>query len=384
MVRILCSSSSGTGHFTPLMPFIRSFLLGGHDVMVAGPPRLAAEAVGSGAVFWPFDDSPDDEMSAVAGQLPRLSRHEANRLVCSEVFGRLNTTAAVPRLRDAIDEWRPDLVLHETAEFGSALAAELHGIPHARVAIGLQATEAMIVGFAAAALDKLRREHGLPGDPDAGWLRSSPLLTLFPQGLEAPDDGMAAPALRFRDPGWAAFAAPRVSARPFVYITFGTVAAKMPHLAGAYREVFDAVRGLEVDVLLTVGKDIDPAAFGTPPPNVQVQRWANPHDVLDRAVAVVCHGGGGSTLGALAAGIPLVVVPLFAGDQFRNADRVSAVGAGLRVGADAAEIRSALQAVLSGPSYHAAARQLAAELASYPSTFHAADFLSSGRFAEKR
>jgi UDP:flavonoid glycosyltransferase YjiC (YdhE family) len=50
----------------------------------------------------------------------------------------------------------------------------------------------------------------------------------------------------------------------------------------------------------------------------------------EEELATACHGGSGTTLGALAAGLPLVVVPLFA-DQPVNARRVAAVGAGLAV-----------------------------------------------------
>lgn len=98
----LVSSTSGAGHFMPMVPFIRAFLRAGHDVMVAGPASLAESAVGTGAVFWPFDDPPADEMAAVSVRLPLLSNEEANAVVCGEIFARLNSTAAVPRLREAI------------------------------------------------------------------------------------------------------------------------------------------------------------------------------------------------------------------------------------------------------------------------------------------
>lgn len=377
MVRVLCSSTSGAGHFTPLIPFIRSFLRAGHDVMVAGPPALVGNAVGTGAVFWPFDYPPRDEMTAVTEQLPRLSTEEANAVVCREIFGRLNATAAVPRLREALDEWRPDLVLRESAEFGNAVAAELHGIPHARIAIGLGAAEDYVAGYAMESVEKLRCDHGLPRDPEARWLHAAPQLTLFPGGLEDPACSTAATS-RFRDPAWDVFATrpARMAGRPFVYATFGTVAGRIPHLAAVYREVYDAVAGLDIDVLFTTGRDVDATEFGTPPPNVRVAAWIDQIGVLGEATAVLCHGGGGSTLGALAAGVPLVVVPLFAGDQFINAQRIAAVGAGVQAAPEAGAIRAALQAVLAGGQFRVAAKVLAAELAVQPSTDDALDVLA--------
>ena len=46
---------------------------------------------------------------------------------------------------------------------------------------------------------------------------------------------------------------------------------------------------------------------------------------------MIGHGGFGTTMGALAAGVPQVVVPLFSFDQIVNGEHVAAVGAGLTV-----------------------------------------------------
>jgi UDP:flavonoid glycosyltransferase YjiC (YdhE family) len=89
---------------------------------------------------------------------------------------------------------------------------------------------------------------------------------------------------------------------------------------------------------------------------------------------VVCHGGSGTVFGALAAGVPLVVVPLFA-DQSENAQRTTAAGAGRTVDADAAtigpddapRIAEAIDTVLATPSYRARAERIAAEMATTPS-----------------
>ncbi|HWM04456.1 MAG TPA: nucleotide disphospho-sugar-binding domain-containing protein, partial [Actinophytocola sp.] len=133
--------------------------------------------------------------------------------------------------------------------------------------------------------------------------------------------------------------------------------------AAVFAEAVAAVADLDADVLLTVGQATDLDLIGTSPPNVRVERWVDQLEVLGRASVVVNHGGGGTVLGALAAGVPQVVAPLFASDQFINAERLDAVGAGRLVAPAAAEIRAALDAVLTEPSYRDTARALAAELA---------------------
>ncbi|WP_447007584.1 glycosyltransferase [Saccharothrix isguenensis] len=62
-------------------------------------------------------------------------------------------------------------------------------------------------------------------------------------------------------------------------------------------------------------------------PGVRVERFRPQQDVMPHADAVIGHGGFGTTMTALAGGVPRVVVPLFALDQFHNARAVERAGA---------------------------------------------------------
>jgi UDP:flavonoid glycosyltransferase YjiC (YdhE family) len=116
-----------------------------------------------------------------------------------------------------------------------------------------------------------------------------------------------------------------------------------------------------VRALLTVGLEADLDTLQPAPANLRIERWVPQADALAEAAAVVHHGGAGSTLGALAAGLPSVVVPLFA-DQPHNARRVAACGAGVVVAPPGAEaIRDALASLLDGDR-RPAPRRIAAEL----------------------
>jgi MGT family glycosyltransferase len=155
-------------------------------------------------------------------------------------------------------------------------------------------------------------------------------------------------------------------------VTFGSVAGGFAQALPVYEAALRAAAELPVRVLLTVGRELDLDALPEGPDNVRVERWVPQQDVLGHAAAAVVHGGSGSTLGALAAGLPLVVVPLFA-DQPENARRVAEVGAGLAVApnrdnaeATSAPLRGALEAVLADPSYRERSRALADELRAEP------------------
>jgi MGT family glycosyltransferase len=228
--------------------------------------------------------------------------------------------------------------------------------------------------------DELRRSVGLRADPDAETLRLSPYLTTFPESIEDPVVPPRPRTERFRDPPWDEPAGElpdwwTAGEAPLVYVTFGRVAGGMAMAAAVYSAAIEAVAELAVRVLLTVGHDTDLDAFGATPANVRVESWVPQADALDVATAVVCHGGSGSTLGALPAGLPLVVVPLFA-DQPDNARRVEEVGAGVAVQPDASAIREALRAVLEQVSYRDTVPRVAAELRSQASADAAVELLA--------
>jgi UDP:flavonoid glycosyltransferase YjiC (YdhE family) len=345
-MRVLFSSTRGVGHFLPLVPLIEAAKRRGHEILVAGPPDLAERIESAGYPHWEFAAPPEDELDEVWSKVPTLPPDEANEVVVGEIFGRLDTSAALPRLREACETWRPDAVVRETAEFGSALAAERQGIPHARVGVSLAAIEAESLEIAAGRVDHLRKA--------AESLRRAPYLTTFPESLEDPAAPAQPDTRRFRDPALGE----RSDEEQLVYVTFGTVAGGFEQARPLFDGVIEALADLALPVLLTVGREIDPAAFDAPA-NVRIEQFVPQGEVLARAAAVVNHGGSGSVVGALAAGVPQVLVPLFA-DQPRNAERVEAVGAGLKVEPPA--IRDALERVLEDPSYREAAERIAAEM----------------------
>jgi UDP:flavonoid glycosyltransferase YjiC (YdhE family) len=350
-VRVLFASTQGAGHFGPLIPFIDACERNGHEVLIVGPPTLKSR----GYPFRAGESPPADVLGPLWALMPSLPPAQGDIVVVARIFAGLNVEAMLPALSESIEDWQPDLVVREAAEFASAMAADLLRVRHVRVSIGVAQVEEATLAIAGPTLDARRSEL-------AARIAASPYLTCFPGSVDpAPFD-----VTRFRHPAAGTRATPLDDwwpgdERPLVYVSFGSVAATFPPAAQAYGRVLEAVADLPVRVLLTTGGN--EVELGDVPANVHVERWVAEADVLGHASAAVGHGGAGTTLSVLAAGIPLVGVPLF-GDQPFNASRVAIAGAGVVASLDG--IRTAVELVLEDPAYRAAAQRASEEMRALP------------------
>jgi UDP:flavonoid glycosyltransferase YjiC (YdhE family) len=125
----------------------------------------------------------------------------------------------------------------------------------------------------------------------------------------------------------------------------------------------DAIAAIGVPATLTLGRMTQASALRAPA-GLEIVDWGDHDALLAGCASVVTHGGLGTTLRALAHGVPLVAVPL-GRDQAFNAARVEQLGAGISLDAtaDAGTIARAVRRVLAEPGYADAARALAARIA---------------------
>jgi UDP:flavonoid glycosyltransferase YjiC (YdhE family) len=364
-MRILFATTRGAGHVGPLVPFAHACIAAGHEVLVAAAPSAAAHVRRAGLPFTPVGE-PDEAIMAGVWERVRAAESPMAQaeIVFTEVFAGEFARSALPKLLQLADQWLPDVIVRETCELASILAAEAIGVPDVHVACFL-AVLSEYEHDLSAPLAKLRREAGLTRPPLNR--RDEPYLTLAPRALEHPD---------FPEyPGTRRFRAPRPPARPLpdwwagatdplVYVSFGSAAAGNGFFPDVYRGAVDALAGAPVRVLLTVGTEVDPSDLGELPANVHAEQWVSQGTVMAHAAAMVGHGGSGSTLAAMAAGLPLAVVPLFA-DQPENAQRIADLGAGLRLDG-VSGLGEAVRALLEDPAHRARARGVAAEIAALP------------------
>jgi MGT family glycosyltransferase len=112
--------------------------------------------------------------------------------------------------------------------------------------------------------------------------------------------------------------------RPLVLIADSTLAASGPRASWA-SAVLEALAEEPYQVIATLPTQSAPRSL---PSNVRVLPHIPHSAILPRAACVLCHGGPGITLKALAFGVPVVAVP-FAYDRFEVARRVEVAGAGV-------------------------------------------------------
>ena len=375
-MRVLCATTANDGHFGPLLPFARALAGAGHEVRVLAPQSFADTVAAAGFVHEPCADAPPELIGPVMGSLPSLTLDEADDVVIREVFARIDAQAALPAAVETLERWRPDLVVRESADLAALAAAERAGVPHVHVCIGMHEVVSRFSEAIAEPLEELGRLAGTADGQLQAALATETVLSLVPEVLDVasgPTSTRGEGFFRFHEPSPPSTGTPLSGwgdpEAPLVYVTFGSVTGSLPPFAGAFRAALDALAELDVRVLMTVGRKFDVAALGPVPTNARVEQWVPQQAVLEQAAAMVGHGGFGTTMGALAAGVPQVVVPLFSFDQIVNGDHVAAVGAGLTVerGPTAVEQAAALvPGLLGDPAYAAAAQRMADALRSLP------------------
>jgi UDP:flavonoid glycosyltransferase YjiC (YdhE family) len=364
-LRILVATTGQAGHVLPLVPFARAWQSSGHQVLFAAPRSRSDLVRQAGFAVRTFDEPDEEAIGPIWAATLHAAPEEAAELVVGRIFADAKKRAALPGILAAVQDWRPDVIVRESYEFASVLAAEHHGLPHVRVGPGLAATEEQLLDLAAVAAPDL----------PVGEIRESPYLTLNPPALDDPAAPSPARVHRFRSienrhrrlPNWWPG-----NDDPLVYLSFGSVAGGFDFLfPRVYRVALEQLAELPARVLVTIGNEREPLELGPQPSNVRVERWVRQADVAARAAAMVVHGGYGTVHGALCAGVPLVVAPLFA-DQPVNARRVAELGAGIalpepgslaRVADDApelfAELGLAVEHLLVDARYRRAARRVA-------------------------
>ena len=360
MTRILFTCRPLAGHFEPLRPLAAVALAEGHDVAFATGEPLVATARERG--FEAFAAGPPASLRdtwATRVPAPEVLATDAGRTwFFTEIFAGLELGPRAADLASVVASWRPELVVHELAELAGPLVATAAGLPYATAGYGILPPQGVLRAAAAAAAPHW--EGRALSAPAYAGLFTHLYLDVCPSGLQVPW-AAELPARTLMRPGHETHPPPpwlsELPHRRTVYVTFGTVWNRDP---ARFTTVIDALAGDPLNLVVTTGG----VEVESPRPGVHVESFIPQAAILPHCDAVICHGGSGTILGALAHGRPLLVLPQGA-DQFDNARRIVAVGAGLSV-PPGDQVREATFALLEDDRYARTAAALADEIAAMP------------------
>jgi UDP:flavonoid glycosyltransferase YjiC (YdhE family) len=343
-VNILVGTPPGLGHLLPVVPLAWAARAAGHDVrvMTHGPAARAAAQAGL-AVFDIVPDRPD-------------------------ALGVAMDDRIVDRAMRAVVSWPPNLVVHMFGDFIAPALATMHSIPLVLHGLGLPhpgTSAAPPPPDVASALERLGHHVVMP--------HAVAVLDPCPPSLREPGQPAAWP-LRYVPynggctlPDWLQ----RSSSRPRVCVTLGT---QIPIRAGLrhFTPIVQALRGLgAVEFVVVLGR-AGGRRIGSLPGAVQVTEWLPLTELLPTCAAIVHHGGAGTTMGAVAAGVPQLVV------SYRDGATIARRGLGLTVTPDDADpgvVRGRVVRLLEDPLFRQAALEVSAENASQPPPSAAVDDL---------
>ncbi len=355
MPRILVYTSPARGHLFPLVPTLLELRSRGHQVAVrtlaSEVSRLrdlgfSAEAIDPAIEARVIDDwkasSPPGALLAACRTFVDRGQHELGDL------------------RAAISREQPDLLFTDLNSWGAAAAAEASGLRwaifapyflplrapgvppfgmgHAPMSGGLgRARDAVLWAVvnrlydrALPGLNRLRAEAGVaPFAHVSDFARHPPCVISYtaepfeyprtwPANVHLVGPGLWEPAAQSTPAG-------PPDPTPLVLVTCST---EYQNDGKLIETALAALKDEPVRVVATTAS-IDPAEF-TAPGNARVERYLPHGPLLKEAACVVCHGGMGITQKALAAGVPVCVVP-FGRDQLEVARHVEVAHAGSRL-----------------------------------------------------
>jgi UDP:flavonoid glycosyltransferase YjiC (YdhE family) len=359
-----------TGHFDPLLPLAEAARSAGHAVAFASGDPVADRAREAG--FLAFEAGPPDSFRAEwTPRFPNFTTlvGDAQReFFFTEIFANLELAPRADDLVSIMTEWRPHLVVHEVAELAAPMISTSMGIPYVDVGYGSLIPRSLLLAAGTAAAWHWRARgldpHSVAGlfhhlyiDPCPPSLQQPEIADLDAVQLIQPT--VARPHSNERPP-W-------IGALPHdqtVYLTLGTI---WNTDIAVFRLVIDALHD-RVNLVVTIGRQNEPGVLGPQPDGVIIRSYIPQHEILPWCDAAVIHGGSGTVLGALAHGVPMLVLPQGA-DQWSNAERVATAGAGRRLLRDqvtTTSVRAGMAALLDEPSYRDAATRIQGEITTMP------------------
>lgn len=324
------------GHINPYIGPAQALIEMGHDVFVAAPGNVSAQFEAADIPFL-HDLVTQDQVNGLDGRTFVELIRDKNKLshaIEGFLIGDLNEQVRL--VENLLKKCNADRLVIDPMFYAATIAAEKIGIRWAAVSSSLSGV--LPKDLKSDVLDTVRamesrreelflkfgfRAKFNAVDVVSSWLNITFATEEFvgraPDGIE-----LVGPSLPLGVRGDEVESGKRNSARPLIYVSFGSQIFYVPEV---FKKIIEAVKGLEVELAMAIGDLIDEPEWQQPIANCTVYRYAPQSELLNNAVLFVSHGGANSVMESLVAGVPMLISP-FCNDQFHQAHIVEQSGVG--------------------------------------------------------
>jgi len=379
-----------SGHLNPMMALARRLQSRGNEVVFFGVPDVEPFARAAGLDFVPYGETeyPVGSIDKVYSSVAQLHGFEVVRHSCMDLNPDL-TRVAFDYLAEKLATTSVEAVVIDTIHFFIELVPLSMSIPYVHVwnvlhldfsgatpaslfscpldtspeGLNRNAVNLHKIGAILGPIAEIARSYaekvGLKidwNDP-AATVSKLAVITQTPKEFDFP--GISWPAQfhyagpfhddEGREP--VLFPWDKLTDKPLIYASLGTLVNGRYDL---YKHILEAVEPLEdVQVVLSVGKNINPENLGPIPSNTIVVRSAPQIELLKRAALCITHAGLNTTLESLAHGVPMIAIPI-GYDQPGTAARIAHHGTGEFLEVDELttdRLKGLIEKVLQDPSY---------------------------------
>jgi UDP:flavonoid glycosyltransferase YjiC (YdhE family) len=368
--RILLVTPPGYGNVFPIVPTARALRSAGCEVLVGSCGAAVGAVTNAGLPV--IDVAPGVDLRPIY-QRHKSAYYESARLAKQDPAPQPETVDLFMSLGDvmvdgvvaAASEWRADVIVHSPDASAAPVAAAKMSIPGVFLGIGLAQTPELMFERMYSRMGAACERHSVEKvAPSAAWIDVAP-----PSLRPATSSGWPMRYVPYNGAGCLDTAAIRRPVRPLIAITLGTVVPVLRGF-GPVRSIVRAASEVDADFIVTLGvaptdsKQATERPLGVFPPNVCHVGWVPLDVLLATCGAVIHHGGAGTALTALDAGLPQLILPQ-GSDHFYNATVLARRRAAIV--ADPASLNTEmLQRLLTAVDLRGAAAELRAEMIAMP------------------
>jgi MGT family glycosyltransferase len=400
------------GHINPMTTLARKLQARNHKVVFL----YQSEAAGLPCVPGPEND----QFQAKRGEVSKMQGNVALEFSMGVIMAQ--TEMILESLPAMVEESGVDALIIDNVQFYAELGAKHLGLPYIQVAAALHFdfsgyTPLSIYGWphetTAEALDRnhegiarftrllkangggvsaYAKSVGLKIDWDDPSFTVSPLasITQVPKAFD------------FESPSWPRqfhhtgpfhdvesrpkvdFPWERLTGEPVVYASMGTI---LNGRVDVFHTIVAALsKHKDLQLVLSVGDQIDPAQIGPVPSNAIIVKKAPQLELLKQALVCITHAGLNTVLESVAQGVPQIAVPVTY-DQPGVAARIANKRTGVVTSLDkltAEHLSILLNVVLDDPSYRYKARKIQKAIAEANGISVAADLIEESLGVTKR